>query len=94
MSARSYWSIVAGMLLSILFINVYKHNRLVRKSYLLQALEEENRALTQTKNNVLAQLHSLKKPTKIKEFVEKKLQLKPLKPAQIVSCKVLTKAHG
>ena len=65
---------------NIIFIilHIHKHTLLIKTSYQKQRLEKEQQELIEQKNRLTTNLYELQKPSYIKEFAQKKLNMQSL----------------
>lgn len=65
---------------NIMFIilHIHKHTLLIKTSYQKQRLEKEERELTEERNRLTTNLYELQKPSYIKQFAHKNLNMQPL----------------
>ena len=78
-------TITISFIALFVFAKIYQHNKMVTLLYKKQRLVNQKDTYVKTKNDLLVQLYSLKKPECVKQVAQEQLGLKPLELSHIIT---------
>ena len=83
MKQMPFISLVVGVHVLFIGLQIHKSSYITKCSYQKQKYEQTKEQLTHRKQELLHQLHALRNNTHIKQFAVSQLQMSPVKLSQI-----------